>query len=307
MDDSRHPKTAISHQLDNDRLETLGYKPQFKRVLGLFADFSLGYSYMSPMAGLFALFATAVVAGGPPFFWTMIVVLAGQTLVCLVFAEAASEFPIAGGVYQWARHLGGARWGFLTAWIYFLALIGTAAGIAAGGAPFLATLLNMNASASFSATSGVIIAVVAIAANFAGTRILSRMTELGVWTGLAGLAICGVYLLIFARVQPWSILFNTYGLSKGGYLPAALAASLVGIWIFYGFEACGDLAEEVDGASKKVPRAMLLTVLCGGVSALLMTLGLLLAIPNLKGALSGSVTDPAGAALLQGAAPSAAR
>jgi hypothetical protein len=24
-----------------------GYKPQFKRVLGLFADFSLGYSYIS--------------------------------------------------------------------------------------------------------------------------------------------------------------------------------------------------------------------------------------------------------------------
>ena len=33
---------------------SFGYKPQFKRVLGLFADFSLGYSYMSPMAGFYA-------------------------------------------------------------------------------------------------------------------------------------------------------------------------------------------------------------------------------------------------------------
>ena len=30
-----------------------GYRPQFKRVLSLFADFSLGYSYMSPMAGFY--------------------------------------------------------------------------------------------------------------------------------------------------------------------------------------------------------------------------------------------------------------
>lgn len=297
-------KAVASETASEDAmLLALGYRPQYKRVLGLFADFSLGYSYMSPMAGLFGLFATALVAAGPPFFWTMIVVLAGQGLVCLVFAEAASEYPVAGGVYQWSRRIGGIKWGFLTAWIYLLALIGTAAGIAAAGAPFLAPLLGVSSTQTFSAAVSLGIALLAIAANFAGTRVLARVTELGVWTGLIGLAVIGGYMLIFARVQPFSVLFNSFGLAKGGYAPALLIASLIGIWIFYGFEACGDLAEEVQGASHKVPRAMMMTVVFGGGSALLMTLGLLLAIPDMAGGVNGTVADPAGAAILKALGP----
>ncbi len=288
---------------EDARLKALGYEPQFERVLGLFADFSLGYSYMSPMAGLFALFATALAAAGPPFFWTMIVVLAGQSLVCLVFAEAASEYPIAGGVYQWARRLGGMRWGFLTAWIYLLALVGTAAGIASGGAPFLAALLGVSATPFFSACAGVGIAAIAVIANFVGTRVLAKATEIGVWAGLAGLAICGGYMLLFARVHPFSILFDSYGLAKAGYAQALLYASLIGIWILFGFEACGDLAEEVEGASHKVPKAMMLTILCGGASTLLMTLGLILAVPDINAAIKGTVADPAGAAISQALGP----
>lgn len=294
---------AASLNAEDAKLQGLGYQPQFKRVLGLFADFSLGYSYMSPMAGLFGLFATALVAFGPPFFWTMWVILTGQLLVCLVFAEAASAYPIAGGVYQWARRIGGARWGFMTAWIYLLALIATAAGIAAVGAPFVASLIGLEATPTFNAVASLIIGVVAIACNLLGTRMLARVTELGVWTGLAGLAICGVYLLVFSRVQPPSVLFDTFGKGEGGYLPGALAASLIGIWIFYGFEACGDMAEEVEDASRVIPRAMILTVVCGGASALLMALGLILAVPDLAAGVSGKVADPASAALVQGVGP----
>ncbi len=98
MDDTRQPAGVID--AEDARLQSFGYRPQFKRVLGLFADFSLGYSYMSPMAGLFGLFATAIVTGGPPFFWTMLVVLAGQTLVCLVFAEVERGHHVSVAVPQ---------------------------------------------------------------------------------------------------------------------------------------------------------------------------------------------------------------
>lgn len=300
--DNQPPSSA--DQSEDARLLALGYRPEFRRVLGLFADFSLGYSYMSPMAGAFALFATALVAVGPPFFWTMLAVLAGQVFVCLVFAEAASAFPIAGGIYQWARRLGGERWGFLTAWVYLFALVGTGAGIAAGGAPFLSVLLGIDPSPAFNAVCGIGIALIAIAANFAGTRVLARITEVGVWTGLLGLAICGGYMLVFGRVQPVSVLWDSFGrASSSDYTAALFFASLIGVWIFYGFEACGDLAEEVTGASKAVPRAMLLTIVCGGGSALLMVLGLILAVPDLPAAVGGTLADPAGAAVLQAMGP----
>ncbi len=301
MDDARQATQADT--AESSRLRALGYTPQFPRLLSLFADFSLGYSYMSPMAGIVTLFAVAITAAGPAFFWTLPVVLLGQTLVCLVFAEAASAYPIAGGVYQWARQIGGLRWGFLTSWIYLLALVATVAGLSTGNAPFLASLLGVEATPTFAHAATFGFAVVAVLANLAGTRVLARATELGVWAGLVGLVVCGGYMLLFARVQPFSVLTDMAGHGADGVLKPMLAAGLIGIWIFFGFEACGDLAEEVQGASRVVPQAMLLTIVCGGVSALLMVLGLLLALPDIAGAANGTVADPVGAALLQGTGP----
>ncbi len=281
-----------SAETDDQRLRDFGYRPQFRRVLGLFGDFSLGYSYMSPLAGFYALFAYALTTGGPGFVWTMPVVLLGQFLVALVFAEASSQYPIAGGVYQWARRLAGPGWGFLTAWLYLFALLGTIAGLAAGLAPFLATLLGLDAGPTFNAGAGIVVILLAAVVNFVGTRVLGRVAELGVWAGLVGLLVCGVWLLLFGQLQPVSTLQQSFGAGDGGRMGALLAASLIGIWIFFGFEACGDLAEEVSGASRKVPRAMMLTMLAGGVSTLVIAFGMTLAVPDLAAAVSGKDASP---------------
>jgi amino acid transporter len=295
------------NQSDDARLQELGYKPQFQRVLGLFGDFSLGYSYMSPIAGFYALFGYAMVTAGPSFFWTMPIVLAGHTLVALVFAEAASQYPIAGGVYQWARRLAGLRFGFLTGWMYLLALIGTIAGLAAGVAPYLGPLLGIESGPVFNAIAGIGMVVLAAIFNLMGTKNLGRVTELGVWAGLLGLAVCGVYMLLFARIQPVSVLWESFGAGDGDRNGALLAASLIGIWIFFGHESCGDLAEEVKDASVKVPRAMMLTMGVGGASALLITLGMILAVPDMAAVVSGTVANPAEAVLQNALGPVGAK
>jgi amino acid transporter len=286
----------VTTQSDDSVLARFGYKPQLDRVLGLFGDFSLGYSYMSPVAGFYALFAFAMTTAGPSFFWTMPIVLIGQMLVAMVFAEASSQFPIAGGVYQWARHLGGARWGFLTAWVYLLALLGTIAALGVGVGPFVASLFGFAPTPALNGILAIALVVAAGATNLMGTRILARATELGVWTGLGGLLICGVYLLLFGRIQPVSVLWESFGAGDENRTGALFAASLIGIWIFFGHEACGDLAEEVKDASHQVPRAMLLTMICGGGSALLIALGMILAVPDMNAAVGGTV-NPAEAVL----------
>ena len=153
----------VGHETDDQRLRDFGYRPQFQRVLSLFGDFSLGYSYMSPIAGFYALFAFALATGGPSFFWTMPIVLLGMLFVTLVFAEASSQYPIAGGVYQWARRIGGPRWGFMTGWMYLLALLGTNAGLCAGVSAFIAALLGIEATPVFNAVAAMALLVVAIA------------------------------------------------------------------------------------------------------------------------------------------------
>ncbi|MGL5010037.1 MAG: APC family permease, partial [Paracoccaceae bacterium] len=150
----------------------------------------------------------------------------------------------------------------------------------------------------FNAIAGIGMVLLAAAFNLMGTRILSRITELGVWAGLAGLAVCGVYLLLFARVQSLDVLWQSFGAGDGDRTAALFAASLIGIWIFFGHEACGDLAEEVQDAGRQVPRAMILTMVAGGISALLIALGMILAVPDMAAAVRGEV-NPAEAALTQ--------
>ena len=52
---------------EDARLASLGYKPQLNRVLGLFANFSVAFTYLSPMVGIYSLFVLGVAAAGPAY------------------------------------------------------------------------------------------------------------------------------------------------------------------------------------------------------------------------------------------------
>ena len=74
--------------------------------------------------------------------WWLVIVGIGQFLVALVFGEVVSQFPVAGGVYPWARRLWGRRWAWMTGWVYLIALLVTIAGVVYGAGPYLALLLE---------------------------------------------------------------------------------------------------------------------------------------------------------------------
>jgi amino acid transporter len=76
------------------------------------------------------------------------------------------------------------------------------------------------------------------------------------------------------------------------YLPAFLTSSLAAMFCYYGFEACGDVAEETPNASRMIPKSMRLTVYVGGAAAMWVCLGLVLSVPDLGAALSGQDKDP---------------
>jgi amino acid transporter len=87
---------------DDTRLESLGYRPQLNRVLGLFANFSVAFTYLSPMVGIFTLFTLGLSTGGPAYIWLTFIPVAGMLLVALVFGELASHYPVAGALYQYS-------------------------------------------------------------------------------------------------------------------------------------------------------------------------------------------------------------
>jgi amino acid transporter len=285
-----------TRQIDQDaeQLRSLGYESHFDRTMSKWENFSLGFTYLSPVVGVYTIFATAFMAGGPPMWWTYTLVGIGQFFVCLVFGEIVSQFPISGGLYPWARRLAGKRWAWMAGWIYGWALCCTMAGAATGAAPFVAQLFGAVPTPVRTTVIALILICVSTALNLSGTRLLARVAMFGFICELVGALVVGGYLLLFARHQPLSVLIDTSFVAgaHGSYWPAFLASSLAAMFCYYGFEACGDVAEETPDASRMIPKAMRMTIYIGGAAAIWVCLAFVLAIPDIGAVISGKDSDP---------------
>ena len=286
------PSKPTTADQDNAQLEALGYDSKFDRSMSLWANFALGFTYLSPVVGVYTVFAFAIATGGPPMFWSYLFVGLGQLLVAIVFGEIVSQFPIAGGLYPWARRLVGKRWAWMAGWVYLWALFTTIAAVAVGGAPYMAQLLGIKVTQVGEVLIALVMIVMTTALNVSGTKLLARVAMFGFICELLGAVVVGGYLLIMARHQSFGVLFHSFGLGNGNYLPAFLASSVAAMFCYYGFEACGDVAEETPDASRAIPKAMRMTIYIGGFAAMLVCLALVLAVPDLGAVLSGKDADP---------------
>jgi amino acid transporter len=283
---------------DAAQLAALGYTARFDRKMGLWENFALGFTYLSPVVGVYSVFTVGMTTGGPPMFWSYFLAAAGQFLVCLIFCEVVSQFPISGGLYPWARRLVGKKWAWMAGWIYGWALFTTIAAVAVGAGPFIDTLLGV-ASTPLNVTI-IALALVAISTliNLAGTQILARVAMFGFVCEIIGALLVGGYLLLFQRHQPFGVVLDTFNIgAPGSYWPAFLAAAVTGLFTCYGFEACGDVAEETPNPGTAIPRAMRMTIYVGMAAAAFVCLALIVAQPDIPGAISGKVADPVAAVL----------
>lgn len=293
MKRSSEAPVNASVDADAEQLRVLGYSSNFNRTMSLWQNFSLGFTYLSPVVGVYTLFGVCLAAGGPPMFWSYLLIGCGQLLVCLVFGEIVSQYPISGGVYPWARRLMGKRWAWMVGWVYAWALCTTIAGVAVGAGPYLAEMLGFTTDAHSSIYVALALIILSTTLNLAGTRLLARVAMFGFLCELVGALVVGGYLLLFARHQPISVLFDTFDINiNGSYLPAFLAASLAGLFQYYGFEACGDVAEETPNPGKRIPKAMRMTIYIGGGAAMFACLALILSVPDIHKVLAGEDTDP---------------
>ncbi|MGH3733980.1 MAG: APC family permease [Acidimicrobiales bacterium] len=284
---------------DHERLEALGYRQELSRVLSLFDNFSVAFSYLSPVVGIYSIFVIGAGAGGPRYIWTIPVVVAFMTLVALVFGQLASEYPLSGALYQYGKYNIGPRYGWFVGWIYGFALLATVASVDSGIVGYVTDLMNIWFKTDLNPANHVtIFAVVAVVIllsmimNSVGAKILGRVARYGVYVETIGtfgvfiaLAIKGFHHNLNYLVTTQGVQFqktNPFGVNFGGHwlTGAALVAILANVYIFYGFESAGDIAEETKDAGRQVPRAMRNAILYGGVASFVLVLGLLLAIPK---------------------------
>ena len=282
---------------DAAALASLGYRQQLTRALGLSGNFAIGFTYLSPLVGVYTLFSYGLATGGPAMFWSIPIVMVGQLLVMLTFAEVASQYPIAGGVFQWAKHLVGPRYGWMSGWIYTWALLFTIAAVAFPISTYAGPLFGFAVTHTSTVITAIIAIIFAALVNLAGIRRLAVVAYVGVAVEVVGTLGIGLYLMAFHHHNSFGAIFHTFGAGSGNYTGAFLTAALFAVWIFYGFEACGDIAEEVRDPSRKIPKAMGWTLGIGGITTIILTLGLTVAVPSISDVVSGKDTDAVGSAL----------
>jgi amino acid transporter len=286
------------HDADAARLAELGYRQELDRVMTLFENFSVAFCYLSPVVGVYSLYALSVGSAGPAYLWLIPIVVIGQLFVALVFGELGSSYPIAGALYQWSKRLLGNGYGWWVGWMYGWALIITVASVDTGVPGYFATLVNnvfgthWNGAAPndiLAISTGFL--VVQTAFNIFGVRFLGSISRIGTWFEVLGTLGVAVILFSIATHHSISYLFSSAGTTHLATNPlgvnfighwwtgAALIAILGPVYIFYGFESAGDVAEEVVDAQRRVPRAMVSALVVGGIVSMILVAALDLAIP----------------------------
>ncbi len=278
---------------DADHLSALGYTSEFKRDMSPWANFSLGFTYLSPVVGVYTLFAFALATGGPPMIWSFVIVGIGQLLVALTFSEVVAQYPVAGGVYPWARRLWGRRYAWMTGWVYLIALLVTISSVVYGAGPFIAAMLGIEVTVNNTIIFSLVLLALATLINLLGTKVLATAAIIGFSAEIFGALVVGGWLLIAHREHNLGVLFDSFGAGSGGnYLWAFAAAALIGVYQYYGFEACGDVAEEVPDPGRLIPKAMRRTIYVGGAAATFVCLGLILAVTDIPAVIAGEDVDP---------------
>ena len=288
---------VVPAEVDADaaRLGELGYRQELERRLRIFDNVALGFAAISPVVGLYAVVFVGTLVAGPAWLWVLPVALAGQCLLLAVYAELASEFPIAGGAYQWTRRLIGGSYGWFTGWVAVCAYAVANTTIAYLGAPWALTLTGIDATADAIVVTGMVLVLVCAAAGAIGIGVLSRMLKAGIAAEIVASIGIGLALLFVFREQDVSILTDTLGaeaLSGGSVGAGMLAALAVGGWVFIGFDACVSAAEETRDAARHVPKAIWIALLSVGTLVILNAVAATLAHPDPASVVAGEDLDP---------------
>ena len=290
---------GVALESDDARLESLGYKPQLNRALGLFSNFAVAFTYLSPMVGIYSLFILGVGTGGPAYVWLTWIPVIGMLFVALVFGELASHYPVAGAVYQYSKFSVGPKYGWFVGWFYGIALLITVAAVDTGVVSYVTALTHNWFGWNLDATDHLTILIITVillaiqtTLNITGVNVMGQVAKLGVYVEIVGTIGIALILAIHGFNHGLGFLFSTEGVEDkatnplgldfgGNWLTgAALIAVLAPVYIFYGFESSGDISEETKDAGRQVPRAMRHALIWGGVASFILIAALILAMPD---------------------------
>ena len=286
--------TLTEHD-DDALLPKFGYTKQFTRSLRHFESFAVAFSFISITTGIFTTYGFALTTGGPRAIWTWVIVIAGQSLVALVYGALAARVPLSGYSYQWASRLANVHVGWWLGWMSFAFLSIVTVSVDYG---LVQVAFQPLIGEAYTPTSAALetLAVLALQAGLIiwSTRVTTRVNNTAVATEVIGILGLTLLLLIVAAVRGlghWSNLASTGVVAHTGYyawLGPFMLATLLGAYTIVGFEAASNLAEETEQPHRTIPKAMIRAVLLSGAVGMVFLIALSYATSSVKAATASS-------------------
>jgi len=266
-------------------LEKFGYKQELRRALGVYSSFAVAFSYISPSTGIFTLFILGIALAGPFFWWSWPIVVVGQLIIALNFAEVSSHFPVAGSVYQWTKYLSNRTYSWFTGWIYLFAGVLTVAAVVATVPLVLIPLLNnlgMNLGTDTDTNRNVaaLVLLSTTLLSIFGVRLVALVNNTGVVFEILGMVVFALILILFYHHQSVSVFTDTSYLGTSNQTGTFLAAMFMSLFVIYGFDTASTLAEETKNPRREAPRAVIAAVIGAAIIGAIFLFAVVIAIPG---------------------------
>ena len=277
-----------TNQADISDLAKFGYKQELRRALGIYSSFAVAFSYISPSTGIFTLFILGISLAGGFFFWSWPIVVIGQLIIALNFAEVSSHFPVAGSVYQWTKYLSNRTYSWFTGWVYLFAGVLTVAAVVATVPLVLIPLINNVFGAQIGTdpnTERNVAALVLLSTTLLsifGVRLVAIVNNTGVVFEILGMVVFAVVLVLFYHHQSLAVFADTSYLGSGFSAQAGtfLAAMFMSLFVIYGFDTASTLAEETKNPRREAPRAVIASVIGAAIIGAIFLFAVVIAVPG---------------------------
>jgi amino acid transporter len=270
-------------------LQEIGIQPRLRRGISAVEQGLFGIAFQGPTAGSILVTSAAFAVAGPSFIWIFPIMLVFQLVLALVWGEMVSQYPVTGGMYQWATRLGNRWWGWLTAVCFAASIVVIEAVL---GVIVNVILNGLFPSIAFNEKNHVIISIaltcLAGLVISRSVRLSGLINGLGVFMELFVLFGMSIVLLFHVRQPVHVVLHTGQPHGSGSYFVPFTIAIALEMTLLTGFETAGFFAEEVRGSRRAGPRAIITA--CAGTVVFtgLFAFTMLLATPNISQAMASS-------------------
>jgi len=221
-------------------------------------------THIAPAVGMIAFIPMITAYSGvtSPLAYLIAFVIAAMLGASL--AQLARYLPAAGGYYTYVSRTLHPRFGFLTAWMFFIVeLVAPGAGFGFGGF-ILQNTLQAEYGIDFPWWLFLILALAAVfVTSYVGIRVTVRLAVL---LGALEIAIVTVLsLFAVAHAGPGGISLEPFNPARSFSTHGLFLAVVFTIFAFAGFESVAPLAEESRDPRRILPRAIILAIVIAGV------------------------------------------